>query len=315
MGNRLLFVATSFIAILSACGSPISNTQPERTSTPLTLPSTGTPSPTATAQPAITEIPTFTPVPALTPLAYPTEDSFAELLQKFQESLFSPNGQWAAYREPNRIRVINAETTQVWTLPCELFDECRILLPVKWSRNSQFFYFAPAPSLSGYPNSITLFSAFARIDVRSGKWELLLPDSDRYYDVTFSQNDEYLVYTQSAGELADNPSVSLGIFRIKNLRDQQIATLRNEFYGGNIVWSPFRNRIVFQTRNAEGSSIVYFDMDLNVVRYVLKDEPADFYISSWGKNNLVSLQRTDWLTRAKTDWLLNPFTNEVSSAP
>jgi WD40 repeat protein len=314
MGKISLFVGLSFIVILSACGNPGANPQPASTSPALTLPATWTPSPTATAQPAFTEIPTFTPVPAFTPLAYPTADSFAEILQKFQESLFSPNGQWAAYREPNRLRVVNAETTQVWTLPCDLFKECRALLPVKWSRNSQFFYFAPAPSLSGYPNSMTLFSAFARIDVRSGKWEVLLPDSDRYYDVTFSRNDEYLAYTQSAGELVDNPSVSLGIFRIKNLRDQQIATLRNESYAGNIVWSPFRNRIVFQTRNAEGSSIVYSDLDLNVVRYILRDEPADFYISAWGRNNLVSLQKTDWVTRAKTDWLLNPFTNELTQA-
>lgn len=315
MDKKIILVILSLITVLAACGSPVNNSQTGQTPVSVNIMPTRTSSPGAPVQPVFTEIPTFTPVPAFTQPIYPTNDSIADLLKKFQETLISPSGQWIAYREPNRIRVINAETTQVWTLPCELFKECIGVLPVKWSRDGQFFYFASAPALSGYPEGITLFSAFARIDVISGRWELLLPDSTRYYDLTFSPNDEFLAYTQSTGGLVERPSVTLGILEVKDAMARDVTTLRNEFYGGNIVWSPFRNRIVFQTQNAEGSSIVYYDMDLNVLRYVVRDDPGDFYISAWGENNLVSIQRTDWVTRANTDWLLNPFNNELVPAP
>ena len=280
---------------------------------PLTLPPIWTPSPAATAIPTFTQIPTFTPVPAFTPLAYPTNDALGALLERFQESLFPPRGQWAAYREPNGIKVVNAETTQVWTLPCELFDECSILFPIKWSRNGRILYFAPAPTSSGAPAGIYLFTALAMIEAKSGKWEMLLPDSDRYYDFTFSPDEEYLAYTQSSGDLPGDPSVTLGILKLKNRKDQQF--ILNGVFAGNIVWSPFKPRFVFQIQDPDrGSSIVYFDIDTNTLKYVLKDEQSDLYISSWDENNVVALQKTDWVTHLKSDWLLNPFTGELEPA-
>ena len=277
------------------------------------MPPIWTPSPAATTIPTFTQIPTFTPVPAFTPLAYPTNDALGALLERFQESLFPPRGQWAAYREPNGIKVVNAETTQVWTLPCELFDECSILFPIKWSRNGRILYFAPAPTSSGAPAGIYLFTALAMIEAKSGKWEMLLPDSDRYYDFTFSPDEEYLAYTQSSGDLPGDPSVTLGILKLKNRKDQQF--ILNGVYGGNIVWSPFKPRFVFQIQDPDsGSSIVYFDIDTNTLKYVLKDEQSDLYISSWDENNVVALQKTDWVTHLKSDWLLNPFTGELEPA-
>jgi len=165
--RKSLVIASFLIILIPACGSPTADSQPPQTSVPLTLPPTWTPSPPATAIPTFTQIPTFTPVPAFTPLAYPTNDALGALLERFQQSLFPPRGQWAAYREPDGIKVVNAETTQVWTLPCELFDECSILFPIKWSRNGQILYFAPASSDSGAPPGIYLFTALAMIDVES----------------------------------------------------------------------------------------------------------------------------------------------------
>jgi len=302
-----------WIIFLSACGSPTANSQSPQTSVPLTLPPIWTPSPAATAIPTFTQIPTFTPDPAFTPLAYPTNDALGALLERFQESLFPPRGQWAAYREPNGIKVVNAETTQVWTLPCELFDECSILFPIKWSRNGRILYFAPAPTSSGAPAGIYLFTALAMIEAKSGKWEMLLPDSDRYYDFTFSPDEEYLAYTQSSGDLPGDPSVTLGILKLKNRKDQQF--ILNGVFAGNIVWSPFKPRFVFQIQDPDsGSSIVYFDIDTNTLKYVLKDEQSDLYISSWDENNVVALQKTDWVTHLKSDWLLNPFTGELEPA-
>ena len=313
MSSKILCISSLLIMLLPACGSPTTNSQPPQTSALLTLPPTWTPTPAATAIPTFTQIPTFTPVPAFTPLAYPTNDSLGALLERFQESLFPPRGQWAAYREPKGIKVVNAETTQVWTLPCELFDECSLLFPVKWSRSGQILYFAPAPSNSNAPAGIYLFTALAMIDVRSGKWEMLLPDSDRYYDFTFSPDEEYLAYTQSSGDLPGDPSVTLGILRLKNKKDQQ--HMLAGVFGGNIVWSPFKPRFVFQIQDPEnGSSVVYFDIDINTLKYVLRDEQSDPHISSWAENNLVSLQKTDWVTHLKSDWLLNPFTGELEPA-
>jgi len=310
MSRKLLFIASLLISLLPACGSPTVNSQPQQTSAPLTLPPTWTPSPAATAIPTFTQFPTFTPVPAFTLPAYPTHDSHGALLERFQESLFPPRGQWAAYREPNGIKVVNAETTQVWTLPCELFDECSILFPIKWSRNGQILYFAPAASDSGAPAGIYLFTALAMIEVKSGKWEMLLPDSDRYYDFAFSPDEDYLAYTQSSGDLPGDPSVTLGILRLKNKKDQQHNL--DGVYGGNAVWSPFKPRFIFKIQDPEnGSSIVYFDVDTKTLKYILRDEQSDLYISSWDENNMVSLQKTDWVTHLKSDWLLNPFTGEL----
>ena len=313
MSRKFLFISSLLITLLTACGSPTANSQPPQTSAPLTLPPTWTPSPVATGIPTFTQIPTFTPVPAFTPLAYPTNDALGALLENFQDSLFPPRGYWAAYRESNGLKVVNAETTQVWTLPCELFDECSILFPLNWSRNGQTLYFAPAPSDSGAPAGIYLFSALAMIDVKSGKWEMLLPDSDHYYNFTFSPDEDYVAYTQSSGKLPGDPFVTVGILRLKNKKAQEHKL--DGVFAGNIVWSPFKPRFVFQIQDPEkGSSIVYFDIDTNTLKYVLRDEQSDLYISSWDENNVVSLQKTDWVTHLKSDWLLNPFSGELEPA-
>jgi len=151
------------------------------------------------------------------------------------------------------------------------------------------------------------------IDAKSGKWEMLLPDSDHYYDFTFSPDEEYLAYTQSSGDLPGDPSVTLGTLKLKNRKDQQL--ILDGVYGGNIVWSPFKPRFVFQIQDPEnGSAIVYFDIDTNTLKYVLREEQSDLHISSWDENNVVSLQKTDWVTHLKSDWLLNPFTGELEPA-
>jgi hypothetical protein len=306
-----------FIIYLSACGSPPADSQPTQTSVPLTLPPTWTPSLPATAIPTFTPISTFTPVPAFTPLAYPTNDAMGVLLENFQDSLFPRRGRWAAYREANGIKVINGETNQEWTLPCELFDECSILFPIRWSRDGRILYFAPAPSDSGAPAGIYLFSALAMIEVKTGKWQMLLPDSDHYYDFTFSPDDDYVAYTQSSGDLPGDPSVTVGFLKLKNKKGSQHNL--NGRFAGNIVWSPFRPRFVFQIQDPDnGSSVVYFDVEANRLKYVLRDEQSDFYLSEWDQNNLVSLEQRDWKTRLRSNWLLNPFTAEmqrVTSSP
>jgi hypothetical protein len=312
--KRLLPCLLLIVIFLSACGSSVLNSQPISTLAPLTLPPTWTPNPIATVIPTFTELATFTPVPAFTPLTYPTTDSFRALIERFQPLVASPNGEWTVYVEAGKTRIVNADATRTWTLPCELFDRCSAVFPVKWSRNSQFLYFAPVPSDAEAPAGISLLSALAMIDMRSGKWELLLPDSDHYYDFTFSQDDDYIAYTQSSGELPGNPTVTFGIFRIKNRKVDQQFTL-DGMYAGNIVWSPFKSRLVFHIQDpSTGSSVVFYDMVTNVLKYVLRDEQSDLILSVWDENNSVSIEKKDWATHLTSYWLLNPFTGELSSA-
>lgn len=298
------------ILLLSACGPAVSQSQP--TAAPISLPPTWTPPPLATTLPTSTDIPTFTPVPAFTPLSTPTRDSVGALSERFQDSLFSRNGVWTAYRDPDKLRVVNNnDPLRVWTLPCALFDECSTVYPVKWSRNSQVLYFAPAPIAGGAPDGITLVTALATINVRSGRWEILLSDSDRHYDFTFSPDDDYLAYTQSSGSLADEPTVTLGILNLKNKKEKQEFTLDGT-YAGNILWSPFRPRFIFVIRDPEKGSVVgYYDIASGFLKYALEIEAADILLSEWGQDNLVSLEIKDWVTNSRSYRVLNPFSGEL----
>jgi hypothetical protein len=311
MQKRFFLSALCFL-LISAC-TPAATPRPQATVAPLVLPPTWTPTLAPTAIPTFTNIPTFTAVPAFTPLSTPTNDSIGALSERFQDSLFSPNGQWVARRDPEKLRVVRTDATRVWTLPCELFKECSTVYPVKWSRKGPVLYFAPAPTVGGAPIGISLVTAMGMINVRTGKWQIVLPDSDRYYDLAFSPDEEYLAYTQSSGFQADNPTVTLGVLTTKNQKAQEV--ILNEAYGGNIVWSPFKSRFVFVVQSLKkGSSVVYYDVDTSVLKYVVEGEQGDVLLSTWNEeNNLVMMEERDWLTHSRSYFLLNPFTGDISS--
>jgi hypothetical protein len=297
------------ILLLSACGP--SAIQPQPTTAPLDLPPTWTPASPATSLPTATEFPTFTPVPAFTPLSTPTTNSVGALSERFQDSLFAPNGRWTAYRDPDKLRIVNNDNPLwTWTLPCALFDECSTVYPVKWA-NSQILYFAPAPNTGGAPDGISLITALATINVRTGEWELLLPDSDRHYDFTFSPEDDYLAYTQSSGSLAEEPTVSMGVINLEDVREREHFTMEG-VYAGNIVWSPFKPRFVFVIHDPQkGSAIGYYDIETGFLKHALDFQPADIILSDWGQDNLVSFEKRDWDTNSRSYRVLNPFTGEL----
>ena len=287
--------------------------QPQPTAPPATLPATWTPT-VVTAIPTFTEVPTFTPVPPLPPLSTPTIDPLKALSEQFQDSLFSPNGRWTAYRDPEKLRVVNTEDPlRVWTLPCALFDECSTVYPIKWSRNSQVLYFAPAPTTGGAPNGVYLFTALGMINVRSGEWKIVLPDSDRHYDFSFSPDDDYIAYLQSSGAEAEERSVTLGVIAVENKKYDQKFTMEGAAYGGNFIWSPFKPRFVFVTINPEeGSAVGYYDIETSFLKIALEAEPRDILLLEWGRDNLVSLETKDWVTQQRTNRELNPFTGELT---
>jgi hypothetical protein len=279
---------------------------------PATLPPTWTPTPGPTAFPTFTDIPTFTAVPAFTPLSPPTPDSVEALHDRFQDSLFSPNGAWVAKRDPEKLLVINTEDrTRYWTLPCDMFKECSTVYPVRWT-NGHTLYFAPAPKTGGAPVGITLLTALARIDVRSGKWDLVLPDSDHHYDFEFSPDETYLAYTQSSGPDAEEPSITMGVLSLIDKQKPQHFFKTDGTYAGNIIWSPFKPRFVFVIQDgANGSGVAYYDMEATLFKLALAIEPRDIILSAWNRNNLVSLEEKDWATQQRAYRVLNPFSGEL----
>jgi hypothetical protein len=295
--------------LLSACGPSLA-TPP--TVTPIGLPATWTPPVIATGLPTATEIPTFTPVPAFTPLSTPTRDALSALSERFQDSLFAPNGRWTAYRDPEKLRVVNADDPlRYWTLPCALFNDCSTVYPVKWSRNSQILYFAPAPKSGGAPDGIPRIGALATISMRTGKWEPLLPELEGQYDFAFSPEDDYLAYTRSGGSDLEDGKVTIGIISMEDTRQRQEFKMDGA-YAGNIVWSPFKPRFVFVISDPDkGSSVGYYDVETGFHKYALETIPADILIADWGPDNLVSLEKKDWDTKEKTYRILNPFTDEL----
>ena len=307
MIKKRLWLITLFL--LAACG-PLVTAQPP-TPAPITLVPTWTPI-LPTAIPTVTEYPTFTPVPAFSPMPTPTADPLEALAKRFQDSLFSPNGRWVAYRDPEKLRVVSTEDqTRVWTLPCEMFKECSTVYPVRWT-NGRTLYFGPAPKSGGAPEGISMLTALARIDTRTGKWEMVLPDSDRHYDFSFSPDDELLAFTQSSGTDVDEPSVSAGVLSLEDKQWPQRLINLDGAYAGNIIWSPFKPRFVFVTMDPEkGSAVGYYDIATNFFKLAWDFTRRDIILSDWGPDNLVSLEVKDWDTQQRSYRVLNPFTGEL----
>ncbi len=312
-------ISLLLLVLVSACSNRTFSVSIEQmeTETPssqsYSLPATWTPSPTLPPRATTTPFPTFTAVPPLTlvPLLPTATDVMTELGKRSNNALISPNGQWSVNVEPSGMQIANQTTGKVWTLPCTLFKECGNLIPVEWSSDSSSLYFGLEASIAEAPIGIHLYQAVARIDMETGAWEKVLEESDRYYDFAVSNDNAYIAYTQPKGNFSDNHSVILSVQNIKNGRQAKYTL--DGFAGGNIVWSPFTTRFVFQIQDpAKGTSLLYYDVDLDVLKYILKDEKSNVLISSWGEDNLVSLQKTGWSDRTITDWTLNPFTNEMT---
>lgn len=313
MTHKKILISAAFALLLLASCGPVAAQPSQATVAPQTLPPTWTPTQPTTV-PTVTEFPTFTPVPAFTPMGTPTPDPLKALSERFQDSLFSPNGKWVAYRDPEKLRVVNTEDkTRVWTLPCELFVECSTVYPVVWSSNGQILYFAAAPKSIGAPTGISLVTAMGMIAVKTGKWEIVLPDSDRFYDFTFSEDQDYLAYTQSSGTEAEDWSISVGVIPLQDKKlPSPYHTWGEPAYAGNIVWSPFKPRFVFVTYDPDkGSGIGYYDMATDYIKYALEVSPRDILINNWGRDNMVSFEERDWLTQSRSYRLLNPFTGDV----
>lgn len=308
-----------FIILLVGCNKPNNSYSFASTQevTPFKLPPTWTATITSTPRPSATPIvfETFTPVPPITIAPQYTQTTDPDDIWAKYIPRPSPSGEWTAYFNVNEINVVNASTGKVWRLPCDLFERCNYIIPIKWSHNGEVLFFGASSYLGGVPQSTTIsfFSTAGKINVRTGKWERLFPDPSGYFDFSISSDDTFVAYTQSVQNKQSDPySVRLTVLNLKN-RHQQSYTLDNGS-GGNIVWSPHKDVFVFQIFDINnGSSIVYYDANDNVLRYIVREIKSDFSIQSWLEDNLVFIQETDWENHKLSSLYLNPFTNEFST--
>ncbi len=308
------FLAFVLVVLLTACGNSseefISQTSP--TVTPFTSQPTWTPQPAPTRRPAFTEIvfQTFTSVPPLT--VFPNLVTATQRITSTNYlSLVSPDGDWVAYYNYSEIKVVNSLKNQTWTLPCELFAGCNYILPLQWSRDSNFLFFGASIFPGETPNSIRRFSSVGVINVNTGKWERLIPDPPYYFDFAISTDARYAAFIghvsteQSADDL-----LLLTVMDIKKKHKQSYSMAG--LIGGNIVWSPYKPRFVFQIQDTDmSSSIVYFDVETGVMRFIIMNEQSDFILSSWLENNLVLVYRGGLSEQGMSEFYLNPFTNEL----
>jgi hypothetical protein len=306
------------LTLVSACGNRTFSVSLERTETetssPASFPPAWTSGPTSLPKFTPTPFPTYTSVPPVASVLPTIPDPFNELRRRSGKALLSPNGQWSANFGSASMEVVNQTSGRVWTLPCTLFKECSVITPVKWSSNSNTLFFAPEAIVFETPVGIKLYTAVAKIDLETGAWEKVLEETDRYYDFTVSNDDAYLTYTQPAGNFGDSHSVIISVLNLKNGHEAKYSL--DGFVGGNIVWSPYTTRFVFQIQDpGSGSSLLYYDVGSDVLKYMLKEEKNDFRILSWGQDNLLSLQKIAWSDRTLSDWVLNPFTNEILPGP
>jgi hypothetical protein len=317
MKNKLsIFFLFIFLLVGCSKSSTPSSFVSTQEITPFKLPATWTPTITNTPRPSATPIivETFTPVPPITTIPQYTQTLSPEDLWGNYIDLPSPNDEWIAYFNANEIKLVNNATDKIWTLPCELFERCQYILPIKWSNNGEVLFFGASSYLGGVPQSteISFYSTAGKINVTTGKWERLFPDPAGYFDFSISSDDMLVAYTQSTqDEQSDSLSVMLTILNLKNHK-QQSYTIGNGF-GGNIVWSPYKERFVFQILDlSKGSSIIYYDAEVDVLRYIVKEKRSGFSIQLWLEDNLVLVQETDWENKEPSMWYLNPFTNEFS---
>src|SRR5215208_3421353 len=317
MKNKIPF---SVLLIILLVGCTKSSDFPSLVSpqeiTPIKLPPTWTPTitntPRSSATPIVVE--TFTPVPPITTIPQNTQTANPDDLWANYIAIPSPHGEWTAYFNIVEIKVVNAATGTIWTLPCDLFERCQYILPIKWSQNGEVLFFGASSYLGGVPQPITIsfYSTAGKINIRTGKWERLFPDPTGYFDFSISSDDTYVAYTELAKEEQSNSlSVLLTVLNLKSHQKQRYNLGPGE--GGNIVWSPYEQRFIFQIRDSsEGSSIAYCDADVDVLRFIVKNKESDFSIQSWREDNLVLIQETDWEKREPSLWHLNPFTNDFS---
>jgi hypothetical protein len=281
------------------------------TSTPFRLPPTWTPKPTQTDSLKATEAvwPTFTAVPPITLNA-----NFSNTPQSKWANyipLVAPNGDWTAYYNLNEIRIVKGEDS-IWTLPCTLFERCIYIMATQWSMDSKYLYFGASDYMGGISggDDIPLFSTAGRINVRTGKWERLFRDPNFYFDFAVSPDGDYVAFVEPIfSDQGDNREVLLHVMDFGTRQTKDYSADGSE--GGNIVWSPYKPRFVFVTRDPyKGSYIVYFDVTSEVMRYVYREGTDILSIDSWLENNLVLIHKTKQSGKTPSPLYINPFTGE-----
>ena len=143
----------------------------------------------------------------------------------------------------NVIKIVNDTSGKVWTLPCELFERCSYIVPIKWAQSNDELFFGASSYLGGAPEpaKISFFSSVGRINIKTGKWDRLFPDPTGLFDFSISPDDAYVAYAELEN---DEQSISISVMlTVLNLETHQARRYNlGKGEGRNIVWSPYKGR-------------------------------------------------------------------------
>lgn len=240
-----------------------------------------------------------------TPVSSPTDEAAEEVV-------YSPNGRWVAKRYSesssvnfDRIEIQDVNGSILWKIPFEgviLGRDGNVWIEIptqgepwkgapnpsiyilEWSRDSQYLYFYYRLFVDGYQPLMDKFD-LQRIDVSTGAIEKVLPGTGDM-DFSFSQNQEYLVYTRGQ----DMPR-RITIRKISNDTEQSISNPEwdREIQIGGFDWSPYNEnelRFITLSENEEQIQTYFLDIKNMSTKLIIEFSREELWFDTWLPNNV-----------------------------
>jgi hypothetical protein len=204
---------------------------------------------TETSTPSAKELATMSAESILSTLPYTCKEPTQNY--PWQGSI-SPDGRWAAivcfgYSDgiSHYIHAVNLLTGVEWDVQPELpefFVDYFTPIPFHWSRDGKYLFIVIEISEEshGYGHDASVI----RLDLMTGKQEMLMEIEDQYtlYSFTFSDDDQFLL------SISQSDPANLTIKNLKSLDEQKIPLGDQFAVAGNALLSPEGSKVVFDVR-------------------------------------------------------------------
>lgn len=324
MTRRLNFIIIILAFGLAACTGQVPTTAPSMTPT-----ASASPQPTSTiiATPT-TVIPTLTPAPTQT-----IEPTLDEALMNFAtqialcnadhsfESKTSPDGKWVATDCDDgnifRLHIVRVDATKAWQVSFKditgydsygatnQFGEYSgfpsIPVPFHWYKDSRYLFIAPQVIVDGNQSD---GEGLYRFDTQTGRYAPFLPVGESSYNISFSPDDEYYVYSYGM----DNKYIHIASLETGEEKHFQLPT--GQGYSRHFLWSLDSTKFVFvyDDETTKKSALLLFDTVQKTYTTLLEIDWSDSYNLSpieWVSNSQVKI----W--KEQSYYLLNIETKEL----
>ena len=231
--------------------------------------------------------------------------------------------------------VINHDLSQTWIISHEGLDWRDIQQPslstYRWSADGSYLYLVPFtyPGASGF-NASSFFggdSVLYRLNLGSGEFETILPESGNFSSFALSPDDQILAYVTMDEQ---------GVVYLRNMDtgEETAYPLDGDFVNtGAFVWTPDSNQVIFASaiegwlENKAGISIVKITLRPNHIQVILNNDPRllipwthfeDGEYEYWRENGILNLISINFGTELPYyDWAIDIRTGIVlkSSPP